>query len=159
LAESRNHAKSNAEKNLEIEILKILYKEGFLLMRAIADESLKKYCEERDEKLENDKKNYKGSHCCLSMAYAVDKENSENVSPCFYNPKFRRYYLKATQGLGGGKINFCPYCGTKLPQELSDMWFDILEKEYGLDDPGWPEQEEKIPAEFLTDEWWKKRDL
>ena len=128
-------------------------------MRAITDELLKKYWQERDKKQEEDKKNYTGPHCCLAMDYAVDKTSSENVSPCFYNPKFRRYYLKATQGLGGGQINFCPYCGTKLPEELGDVWFNILEEEYGLDDPGWPEQKAKVPAEFETDEWWKKRGL
>jgi hypothetical protein len=41
---------------------------------------------------------------------------------------------------------------------LKDEWFDILEKEYELDNPAWDlEQKEKIPAEFKTDEWWKKR--
>jgi hypothetical protein len=51
---------------------------------------------------------------------------------------------------------FCPNCGTKLPSSLRDEWFDILEQEYGLEDPC-EEDKQKVPQEFLTDEWWKKR--
>ena len=105
------------------------------------------------------RQNYKEPHCCLIMHYNTDKTDPENVSPCSYNPKFREYYLDAIIGHGAEKITFCPYCGTKLPKGLSDEWFDILEKEYGLDDPGMPDQKEKVPAEFKTDEWWKKRGL
>jgi hypothetical protein len=127
-------------------------------MKTITDESLEKSQEERIRQFEEKKKNYKGLHCCLIMDYNVNKSSSENVSPCFYNPKFREYYLQETRGKGSRKINFCPYCGTKLPQDLSDLWFDILEKELGLD-PWIPKQRKKIPADFLTDEWWKKRGL
>ncbi len=35
---------------------------------------------------------------------------------------------------------------------LRDNWFDALE-ELGFDDP----DNQKIPEEFKTDEWWKKR--
>ena len=50
-------------------------------------------------------------------------------------------------------------CGTRLPIDLRNKWFDILEQEYGLDSPNSSEQRDKIPAEFLTDEWWQKREL
>jgi hypothetical protein len=128
-------------------------------MKKTENKSLEQYWEERNKKFEDDKKHYKGPHCCLVMDYNIDKTSKENVSPCCYNPKFRRYSLQALIGLGWEKIDYCPYCGIRFPQELSDIWFDILEQEYGLDDPGLPEQKEKIPAEFLTDEWWKKRNL
>ena len=114
---------------------------------------------EKNNELEVEKENYNGPHCCFVMDYSVDKSNPENISPTDYSPKFREYYLQATIGPGGRQIDYCPYCGTKLPQGLSDMWFDILEKEYGLDDPGWPEQRDMVPAEFFTEEWWKKRKL
>jgi hypothetical protein len=35
---------------------------------------------------------------------------------------------------------------------------DVLEKEYGLS-PFISEQIKRIPQEFFTDEWWKKRGL
>jgi hypothetical protein len=56
-------------------------------------------------------------------------------------------------------VDYCPWCGTKLPESLFDTRFDILEKEYGIDSPYDDKQKDKIPAEFLTDEWWKKRGL
>ena len=128
----------------------------FLFMDKVAEE---KYWEEKNKQLEDEKQNYKGPHCCFIMDYSVDKSNPQNISPTFYSPKFREYYLEATIGPGGRQINFCPYCGATLPQGLSDIWFDVLEKEYGLDNPAGPEQEKKVPAEFKTDEWWKKRGL
>ena len=128
-------------------------------MSSTIKETLEEYWEKRDKQLEEDKKNYKGPHCCLIMEYSVDETDPENVSPVVYRPKFREYYLKATVGLGAGKIDFCHYCGTRLPAGLSDAWFDILEEEYGWDNPAGPQQGKKIPTEFLTDGWWKKRGL
>lgn len=108
--------------------------------------------------MEENKENYKGPHCCFVMDYSVDKSNPYNISPTSYSPKFREYYLQATIGPGSRKIDYCPYCGTKLPAGLSDLWFDILEEEYEIQ--AWKHnQKEKIPAEFFTDEWWKKRGL
>ena len=57
------------------------------------------------------------------------------------------------------RIIYCSWCNKKLPESLRDEWFEILEKEYNLDDPHREEQEKLIPEEFKTDEWWKKRDL
>jgi hypothetical protein len=129
-------------------------------MRKIKDEALRKYWEDRDTEFELNKKNYKGPHCCLDMHYGVeDKDNPDNISPCDFNKKFRGYYLIATKGPGGKEMSYCPFCGKRLPKELSDEWFDILEKEYGLDLPLTSKQYDRIPAEFLTDEWWKKRGL
>ena len=56
------------------------------------------------------------------------------------------------------QIYYCPWCGSKLPKELSDEWFDTLEKEYGITDPSRAERS-KVPSEFKTDEWWIKRGL
>lgn len=73
-----------------------------------------------------------------------------------YDESFRRYYIplswphKSTQG-----ISFCPWCGSKLPKALNDEWFDVLEKEYGINDPF----KQNYPSEFATDEWWAKRNL
>ncbi|HEX4068764.1 MAG TPA: hypothetical protein VHX42_01575, partial [Candidatus Babeliales bacterium] len=53
---------------------------------------------------------------------------------------------------------FCPNCGARLPSSLRDEWFDILENEYGLEEP-LHEDKEKVPKEFLTHEWWKERSL
>jgi hypothetical protein len=55
-------------------------------------------------------------------------------------------------------IFYCPFCGTKLPESLADKWFEVLENEYVITDPSETEYD-KVPSEFRTDEWWKKRGL
>jgi hypothetical protein len=126
-------------------------------MKKTEQTSLEHVVEERDRKFELKKKNYTGPHCCWEMHCAVTK-HPDNISPNTYNPKLRGYYLSATKGHGGEQISFCPRCGKKLPKELSNEWFDIIRNDYGLD-PWMQDEYEKIPAEFLTDEWWKKRGL
>ena len=54
-------------------------------------------------------------------------------------------------------MEYCPWCGFKLPTSLRDEWFHILRTEYGLDNPC--DDKRKIPKEFKSDEWWKKRKL
>lgn len=55
-------------------------------------------------------------------------------------------------------IYFCPWCGTKLPHNLADEWFAILAQEYNIIDPS-AKDRHKVPLEFKTYEWWKKRGL
>lgn len=74
-----------------------------------------------------------------------------------YFPRYREYMTVHTQELAYD-VNYCPWCGIKLPTSLADEWWDVLEKEYGLEDPVHDDRE-KVPAEFWTDEWWKKRGL
>ena len=52
---------------------------------------------------------------------------------------------------------YCPWCGTILPTSLSKQWYAILATEYAIEIPDLPKNAAKIPAEFKTDEWWKKR--
>ena len=53
---------------------------------------------------------------------------------------------------------YCPWCGSELPKELGEVWCDILEKEFNISDP-FDKEKDKVPQEFRTDEWWKKRGL
>ena len=96
--------------------------------------------------------------CCGNMdAYATKKNSLID-----YESRYRSYsfYLYNHPHGTRQEMWFCPWCGTKLPSDLSELWGDILEKEYGLQDPGWlPPRSKKIPSEFKTDEWWKKRGL
>ncbi|MCB9985165.1 MAG: hypothetical protein H6864_05695 [Micavibrio sp.] len=72
-----------------------------------------------------------------------------------YSAKLRRYGLDYRPRFGGGiqVINFCPWCGVRLPKELCDEWFDELEK-LGIDDP-----DDGVPEEFTSELWWRKRGL
>ena len=101
-------------------------------------------------------------HCCDLMDLFI-KDLRVSI---MYSPVYREYYILM---LEGGKkrgkmqavqgIDYCPWCSKKLPKSLRDKWFEILEKQYNLDDPDRKEQEKLIPQEFKTDEWWKKRGL
>lgn len=75
-------------------------------------------------------------HYTISMPRSAAKENE--VWPCY-------------------KVNYCPYCGTHLPNDLVEKWMNVLEKEYKIDDPYDDEQKKLIPQEFKTDLWWKRR--
>lgn len=82
------------------------------------------------------------------------KEQEVSIS---YDPEIRSYGILYKPKTGGGtqRIYYCPWCGSKLPkdlsEELSSIVFDELSMD-GYDDP-------RLPSEFKTDEWWKKRNL
>jgi hypothetical protein len=103
-------------------------------------------------------------HCCQSMIDAYDR----NLSALKYIAPERYYYIQdcddsrrnyRTDGISGYSIQFCPFCGTKLPEALTDVMYDLLKYEYGIEHPERPNDKQRIPSEFLSDEWWKKRGL
>lgn len=105
------------------------------------------------EEVEEEKRNYKGPHCCLTM----DAGLSMDGAILYYDKQYREYGVDL--GIRGGMlIDYCMFCGKKLPISVRDEWFEILEKEYGLERPGTGDSK-KVPKEFWTDEWWKKRGL
>jgi len=48
-------------------------------------------------------------------------------------------------------IQYCPWCGTKLPKDLSDEWFEQLDK-LGYENPG----SDDIPEPYKSSDWWEK---
>lgn len=90
------------------------------------------------------------THCCEPMATHL---TSGDV-PMAYSPRFREYALKIFDG-GSAKhlIDFCPWCGSRLPESLRDEWFEQLEQ-LGLD----PEDPE-VPDDMKSDAWWRKRSV
>ena len=70
---------------------------------------------------------------------------------CFFRRRRRR------EGYGQRMLDFCPFCGTKLPYNLYNKYAEELEKAVGKEYCDITEDE--IPEEFKTDEWWKKRGL
>jgi hypothetical protein len=91
--------------------------------------------------------------CCKEIEFFL-KENEVSIS---YDSSERSYGILYKPDTGGGKqqIHYCPWCGNKFPktlsEELSNIIFDELNLD-GYDDP-------RLPSEFKTDEWWKKRNL
>jgi len=81
------------------------------------------------------------------MRDAIDSSESSVV----FVSKFREYGLKIIDGGSSYlEINFCPWCGSRLPDSLRDEWFDRLEY-LGIDPAV-----NKIPEEFLNDLWYSK---
>lgn len=89
--------------------------------------------------------------CCMEMSLSL-QDPRDNIG---YNKIFREYFIQTKRDEIVLDIVFCPWCGTKFTTSLRDDFFKILFDELnldGIDDP-------KLPLEFRTDAWWKKRGL
>jgi hypothetical protein len=92
--------------------------------------------------------------CCGALNYQIKDE----YCPVEYSSKWREYSIRDFNSTSRSLMMFCPNCGIRLPSSLRDEWFDILEQEYELEDP-MDDNKTKVPKEFWSDEWWKKRKL
>jgi hypothetical protein len=97
----------------------------------------------------------KMKYCCTDMMFAVEGNRFPNEPPVIlYQPSWRSYGLV----IGGDPddqffLSYCPFCGIKLPENLTDEHFDAIR------DPKTGKVLDPLPEEFQTDEWWKKRGL
>ena len=100
-------------------------------------------------------------HCCPTMNKYLDPKTTEGEL-LIYNRDVRtyRFILHENEDKSGWyvPILYCPWCGKKVPKDLDQEWGETLEKEYGLTREA-RRDDSKIPEEFKTDEWWKKRGL
>ncbi|MFO1251407.1 MAG: hypothetical protein U1E77_09810 [Inhella sp.] len=95
-------------------------------------------------------------HCCDSMrahiAPPCDQHEPGDCSDALvvFESQFREYGLRVQDGgTSIVQIDFCPWCGFKLPGSLRDKWFDDLAR-LGFDDP-WVQD---IPATFRSEAWY-----
>ncbi|MBK1884552.1 hypothetical protein JIN85_19205 [Luteolibacter pohnpeiensis] len=66
-----------------------------------------------------------------------------------YSAKFDEYGIIVHDGGSSSiSIDYCPWCGSKLPEPQRDRWFDELEK-LGITDP----IEQEIPEVFADGRW------
>ncbi len=108
--------------------------------------------------------------CCEQMEHQL-KDERVAIS---YSPIFREYSIhvidwlipkeeiQETKDLITARqcIDYCPWCGVKLPNDLRDQYFEILRNEYDPEvDIFSIKDNPSIPAEFKSDKWWKKRGL
>jgi hypothetical protein len=87
------------------------------------------------------------SHICEGIASAL----ADPDIPLVYDDKFREYGIPVQDGGSSVVvIEFCPFCGTKLPDPLRDEWFDRLDQ-LGLepDSPG-------LPLDMRSGAWWRR---
>lgn len=96
-------------------------------------------------------------HCCDNMEYYATIKNSLLE----YSPEDRGYNFLITHTTRGThqSMEYCPWCGTKLPEDLGEKWVAVIKEELGYDDPFFELGYDNLPEEFRTDAWWKKRGL
>jgi hypothetical protein len=100
--------------------------------------------------------------CCGNMNYYATTPETTLMR---YDKEFRSYTIKLEYSMARQNCLYCPWCGIELPKDLSEEWGETLLNEGILtpdeleNHPWEPEIQKKIPQEFKTDEWWKKRGL
>ncbi|WSR66506.1 hypothetical protein OG702_05105 [Streptomyces sp. NBC_01198] len=95
-------------------------------------------------------------HCCATMTSQVnwhcDHHDDPFVCPdalVFCSVRFHEYGLIIHDGGASSvRIDFCPWCGKRLPESQRDRWFDELERR-GIDP--WKDE---VPAEFQDGRWF-----
>jgi hypothetical protein len=87
--------------------------------------------------------------CCERMVSFLRADNL----PIYYSAKFREWGINYPGGDSIQLIEFCPWCGTKLPDPLGDQWHERI-RVMGLD----PDEDE-IPEPMRTDRWWRDEGL
>lgn len=93
------------------------------------------------------------THCCSTLTRFIEDPRLD----INYDEVFRRYYIhlisghSATQGLF-----YCPWCGQKFPEELSEEYHNILWEIFGEDTDL---DEIDVPEEFKSSQWWERRNL
>ncbi len=103
-------------------------------------------------------------YCCQKLNELINDEKT----PFEYSQKFRQYnvvdtpraYLKKNEICMAYAMQYCPFCSTEFPRSLREEWFHIINDEYRLEFSIFDKKSfKKIPEEFRTEEWWKKRGL
>lgn len=100
-------------------------------------------------------------HCCSEMTSALEIECDEHSGDGFacsdvvlsFSPMFREYGIQL-DGNSSLTIDFCPWCGKKLPHSLRNLWFERMDA-FGLDNP-FDEDRERVPEAYKSAEWWQK---
>lgn len=89
-------------------------------------------------------------HCCSNMREMIDEENS-----IVFIPEFREYGVPICDGGSSFlEMQFCPWCGKKLPGSLREEYFSILD-EMGINYPCPPED---LPENMRSGKWWQEKE-
>jgi hypothetical protein len=77
--------------------------------------------------------------------------------PLKYSPYHREYQIVAKSDGFVITIDYCPWCGTKLPNSLRNVWGERLDALGFLDPYG--EDRASVPDAFWSDSWWREAKL
>ncbi|MDR0695639.1 MAG: hypothetical protein LBF56_02620 [Holosporales bacterium] len=104
--------------------------------------------------------------CCTSLRYFITfRKNPEPGRIVLYEPVWREFSSPIGLSQDNGvdvSIHFCPFCGKAFPEELEDKWVETLMNELGIirkENEPYEEFKKRVPPEFQSDEWWRKRGL
>lgn len=102
----------------------------------------------------------KHEYCCDKMYYYIDPSLKEEHNLISYDSESRDYnFILHGRNLGAyQEINYCPWCGKKLPQSLGEEWCEVIKEEFGLDYV-FAQEWETLPEKYKTDRWWKEKGL
>ncbi len=82
--------------------------------------------------------------------YRIDDKETKSI---LYLPRFNEYGIPCQEdGVSMLHIEYCPWCGKKLPDSYREKWFDELLL-LGFEDPIF---DESIPEKYKSDKWWNK---
>lgn len=84
-------------------------------------------------------------HACEDMRRA----HEDPRTPLIYAPRVREYGIKIEDSWAKRTLEYCPWCGQRLPASLRDEW---CERIFAL---GHEIIDEDIPAPYDSDEWWR----
>jgi len=94
------------------------------------------------------------TYCCDSIKYHLEqffKKPNDVDSIINYVARFDEYGIPIRDGGASFiQINYCPWCGTKLPPSKRDEWFRKLE-DLCYDSP----LTEEIPENFNSSDWYR----
>ena len=88
--------------------------------------------------------------CCPQMAFHA--KTKEKIIG--YEPATRRLGIKVKDDIFQ-IIKYCPWCAAEKPSVLINELAEIVFEQLHLEGFG----DKRLPYEFKTDEWWKKRGL
>lgn len=87
----------------------------------------------------------------------MESNINDSSSYTKYNEIKRFYYIERKSESVVNAIFFCPWCASRLPEDLILEYDKIASGVCGEDIDFVPK--DKIPKEFKSDAWWKKRGL
>ncbi len=86
-------------------------------------------------------------HCCKQMHAALEDEL------ILFDERYDDYVIPVRASEGASivqRIDYCPWCGVKLPDSLRSKWFDELEA-MGIDP-----MHDAIPLQYKSGAWKSK---
>jgi uncharacterized protein DUF6980 len=91
----------------------------------------------------------KPPHLCVTMAALLGHE----PDIIDYGDRFRQYSIPYCGDSSIQGIEYCPWCGAKLPESLRAVWVSRIQSlGYEVLDP-------EIPARYRSGAWWREEAL